>query len=40
MFVKGVCKHISTFCLPEKEKKNWEEQQKKLAEFTVSFNVS
>lgn len=39
MFVKGVRKHISTFCLPEnekKKKKNWEGQQQKLAQFNVS----
>ena len=37
MFVKGVRKHFSAFCLPEKEKKN-EEQQKKRTQFTVFFN--
>ena len=36
MFVKGVRKHISTFCLPENEKKKWEGQQQKLAQFNVS----
>lgn len=38
MFVKGVRKHISTFCLPEneKKKKNCEGQQQKLAQFNVS----